>query len=80
MNLRYVGLNYIPERVFGRLGMIYLKLHLKFLPRGCRGCGGGLASAKLGVGLTIEFREVVEGCYVPRLEVLVYPLYPNDLF
>ena len=79
MNLGYVGLNCILERAFDQFGKIYLKLHLKYLLMGCRGCGGGLASAKLGVGLTIEFCEVVEGHYVPGLEILIYSLYPNDL-
>jgi hypothetical protein len=78
MNLGYIELNCILERAFGRFGMICLKLHLKYLLRECRGYVVGLASVKLSVGLTIEFCEVVEGCCVPGLEVLIYPLYPND--
>jgi hypothetical protein len=79
MNLGYIGLNCTPARAFGQFGKIYLKLHLKFLPRGCRGYVEGLVLADSGVGLTIEFCEVVEGRYVPGLEVLVDSLYPNDL-
>ena len=79
MNLGYVGLNCILERAFGRLGRIYLKLHLRSIRRGCRGYVARLTLADSGVGRTIEFREVVQSCNISRLEVLVYSLYPEYL-
>ena len=79
MNLGYVGLNCILERAFDQFGKIHLKLRLRFLLMGCRGYDEGLVLANSGVGLTIEFREVVEGRYVPGLEVLVDSFHPNDL-